>query len=198
MRLAETINLELAGRSFMLRPTLRAALLLERAHGLDRLGEKLLDLNVTAISDVIAATAYGAPHAEEIVALMLPGGLVTEAMRLAPELLELVNGLVGADPDAEAEEAADPGSHDHRPIAETLRELYRVGTGKLGWSPAITLDATPLEILEAWRGRRELLAAIFGGSDDEAPAKRKGSLDDKFGALQASLASSAGATVAAA
>ncbi len=196
MRLAQTINLELGGRRFMLRPTLRAAVVLERAHGLDALASEIVDLNVTAISDTIAATAFGSiDWADEITSLMIPGGLVTSAMAIVPDLLELLAGLAGIDPDAEPDE--EKPDAEPTPIAESQRTLFQIATGKLGWPPAVAWDATPLEILEAWKGRIELLADIFGDADDK-PKKGKGegpSLDDKIGALIAYNATRPGASV---
>ena len=193
MRLAETIVITLAGQSLELRPTLRAAVVLERAHGLADLGGKLVELHVTAIADTIAATAFGPWSSDEVAGLMIPGGIAANAMRLAPDLLELVEGLVGIDPDAE--ESEEKPASDPMTIAEAQRSLFRIATGKLGWSPAEAWGSTPLEILEAWRGRCELLRDIFGGGE-EAPKGKSASLDDKFAALLARNATLRGATVA--
>lgn len=191
MHLAETILIELDGRTLELSPTLRAAVILERAHGLEELGGKLVDLHVTAIADTISATAYGPWGADEVARMMIPGGMASNAMRLAPELLALVEGLVGIEPDAE--ETVTPRETAPVPIAETQRTLFHIATGKLGWSAGEAWNATPLEILEAWRGRRELLREIFGGSEDAAPNRTAASLDDKFAALIARNATLPGA-----
>lgn len=48
--------------------------------------------------------------------------------------------------------------------AEFFRELFKLGTGWLGWPPAVVL-ATPIPMLTvAIEGRMDLLRAIFGGS----------------------------------
>lgn len=180
MRLAETITIRLDDRSLELRPTLRAAMRLERMHGLENLGGKLHDLHVGAIADVIAATAYGPYDAEEIAALIIRGGMVETAMQIAPALVELLEGLAGIDPDAEELPVATEADEERPSIAEAHRTLFRIGTGKIGWAPEQTLNATPLEIVEAWKGRLELLRDIFGGADDK-PAEA--SLDDKFAKL---------------
>ena len=195
MRLGQTISLKLGGRSFVLRPTLRAAVVLERAHGLDVLASEIADLNITAISDTIAATAFDPIDADQVVILMTSGGRVARAMALVPDLLELLAGLAGIDPDAEPDE--EKPDAEPTPIAESQRQLYQIATGKLGWPPAVAWDSTPLEILEAWKGRIELLADIFGDADDK-PSKSKGegpSLDDKIGALIAYNATRPGASV---
>lgn len=195
MRLAQTITVKINGKVLELRPTLRAAVLLERAHGLENLGTKIMDLHTGAIADTIAACAYGPWAAEEIIALMLPGGIVAETIRLAPDLLDLLEGLVGIDPDADEPEEKPASLSAPVTIAEAQRTLYRVATGKLGWTPSEAWNAGPLEILEAWHGRRELLREIFGGTDDK-PAAKAASLDDKFAALIARNATLPGAKAA--
>lgn len=181
MRLAETITIRLGERSLELRPTLRAAMRLERAHGLENLGEKLLDLHVGAISDTISATAYGPYEAEEIAALIISGGMVDTAMQIAPALVELLEGLAGIDPDAEELPAATKADEKRPSIAETHRTLFRIGTGKIGWTPEQALNATPLEIVEAWKGRLELLRDIFGGAEDKPNDQdRAATADDRF------------------
>jgi hypothetical protein len=49
--------------------------------------------------------------------------------------------------------------------AEFYEWLFKIGTGWLGWPPAVVL-ATPIPQLEmAFAGRSEMLRAIFGGSE---------------------------------
>jgi len=45
--------------------------------------------------------------------------------------------------------------------------LYRLGTGWLGWPPEVVWSATPAEILEAQKGRVEMLKAVFGGKQED-------------------------------
>jgi hypothetical protein len=50
-----------------------------------------------------------------------------------------------------------------------------------GWAGRLTwaLDATPTEIINAYEGRLDLLKAIFGSPEKDAPASNI-SMDDKF------------------
>lgn len=49
--------------------------------------------------------------------------------------------------------------------AEFYEWLFKIGTGWLGWPPAIVL-ATPMPQIEmAFSGRTDMLRAIFGGSE---------------------------------
>jgi Phage tail assembly chaperone protein, TAC len=69
------------------------------------------------------------------------------------------------------------------PFAEYHTQLYRIGTGWLGWSPETTWNATPREITEAYGAHVEQLKAIYGAGDqdqdsrttpDSAPLDRAG------------------------
>lgn len=51
-----------------------------------------------------------------------------------------------------------------------MAQLFRVGTGWLGWPPAVVLDAPLPHLIEAQRGRVEMLNGIFGGGSKDKPA----------------------------
>jgi hypothetical protein len=58
-------------------------------------------------------------------------------------------------------------------MAEYFEHLFKMGTGWLGWAPAVVL-ATPIPQLElAIIGRRELLQSIFGGPEKKVPLGQK-------------------------
>ncbi len=58
-------------------------------------------------------------------------------------------------------------------MAEYFEHLFKVGTGWLGWPPAVVL-AAPIPQLElAITGRRELLQSIFGAPEKKVPVGRK-------------------------
>lgn len=48
-----------------------------------------------------------------------------------------------------------------------MARLFRVGTGWLGWPPAVVLDTPLPQLIEAQRGRVEMLNGIFGGGKDK-------------------------------
>lgn len=68
--------------------------------------------------------------------------------------------------------------------AEHLAHLYRMATGWIGWTPEAALDATPAEIIEAAKGRQELigdiLKAVFGSSDDTPPSSPPAAANHNF------------------
>lgn len=170
MRLADEITITIGGEAFELRPTLRAAITLERRQGLATLFPEIIAGHLGRTVDLIAATSVQ-PVAPDAVAAALaraPLGVGINAAK-AP-LLGVVFGLMGIDPDAPPTE--DDGKRKDAPsltTADALAKLFKIATGWLGWSPADTYAATPLEITAAYEGRLDLLKAIFGDGGKNAP-----------------------------
>lgn len=171
MRLAAPIIIVLAGEAVTLRPSLACAMQLERRPGSFKgLLDEIADDSLSAASAIIAPHHSHPTLASRIMDARLD--------LLRPALIDYVLQCAGIDPDAKA--AADGPSLS---FAEHLQQLYRVGTGWLGWTPDATLDATPAEIMEAHRGRMDMLKAIFGSADEEPAQTDTRPLDDKFRAV---------------
>lgn len=139
-----------------LRPSLRAAFRLnEKYDGFQALYMAIREGNLTAINDLIEAAESGHRYREPSVAELL-------APELIDQLLAFIPVLCGADDRAgEQPEAGEPISFE-----ESFTQLYQIGTGWLGWTPEVTWNATPAEIINAKEGRVQMLAAIFGKRDD--------------------------------
>lgn len=172
MRLAAPIIIILAGEAVALRPSLACAMQLERRPGSFKgLLDEIADDSLSAASAIIAPH-----HSHPMLAIrIMDAGLET----LRPALMDYVLQCAGIDPDAPKTASEGPSVS----FAEHLQHLYRIGTGWLGWTPDATLDATPAEIMEAYRGRMDMLKAIFGSADDDQPQPSPGNLDDKFRAV---------------
>ena len=175
MKLAEEIFVTLGLETVELRPSLRCALHLERREGGFR--QLLIDIeegSLTAAVDIVA------PHAEDHVFIdqrvldALPG--------IKPALVEYVLACAGMDDDRDAKpEGKREGGNvqKSRSFADYLTDLYKYGTGWLGWSPEVTLNATPAEISLAFEGHVEMLKAIHGGGETDKPKDNR-PLDEKF------------------
>lgn len=171
MKLADDIIIRIGGEAITLRPSLRFAIRLERRPGsFGQIARDVVDGSLSAACEIIR-DHYDDPRLE---ARIIGTGLDS----LTVPLMAYIMGLTGIDPDTPQEKVKDTGGV---PFHDYLSNLYRIGTGWLGWTPETTLDATPAEITEAYRGRMEMLKSIFG-SDDDAPTSDTGniSLDDKF------------------
>lgn len=170
MRLADDTTITIAGEAVVLRPTLRAAIRLERRYGgFSKLASAIMDGSLSAASDVIGEN-YDHPM---LANRIFDAGLDT----LREPLLAYVMACAGIDPDDKPDSAQAGGKTV--PFSEYLTGLYRIATGWLGWTPDTALDATPAEIQEAHKGRVDMLRAIFGDPATVVPESPL-SLDDKF------------------
>jgi len=180
MKLAEQIIIIVGGEPIELRPSLACAMRLERRPGsFAGLFREIMDGSLSAAVDIIAPHADDMPFLESRVFDALP--------HLREPLLAYVMACAGIDPEERATDKTDTkGDAKSVPFSEHLSNLYRIGTGWLGWTPADTLDATPAEIMEAHAGRLDMLKAIFGSSEQSAPPKDDRPLDQKFRSIFAS------------
>lgn len=160
MRLAEEITVLIAGEAVELRPSLRLALQLERREGgFAKVLREIDDLSLGTMAELIEPHHGGGTV---FINQVFDAGLGN----LRPALIAYVLALAGVDPE-QAEKAAAGPKGKTVPLGAHLLDLYRIGTGWIGWTPEATLDATPAEITEAFKGRQDLLRAVFGGKDDK-------------------------------
>lgn len=172
-KLAQSITITLGGKDIHLVPRLRFAMRLERRPGsFAALSREIMDGSLSAACDIIR------DHTDlpDLPKHILDTGLAC----LTTPLLSYLMAIAGIDPeDAPANDnrTKQPGTI---PFSDHLANLYRLGTGWLGWTPKDTLESTPAEIMEAYKGRLELLRSIFGG-EQEAPSPASDiPLDDKI------------------
>jgi len=170
MKLASDIEIDMGGVPLTLRPSLCCAVRLERRPGgIHRLLRDVADDSYGAALEIILPHVVDKVSATQIAAADIPA--------LRPHLMAYLMACAGIDPD---DTPADKPKRKTITITEQLADLYKIGTGWLGWSPAETMDATPAEIMEAYSGRLEMLKAIFGSGDDKAVSKDSRTLNEKF------------------
>jgi hypothetical protein len=176
MRLAnEQIVLTVGRETIALRPSLRAAMRLDQRHGgFHKLANAIAEQNVSAMADVIRESAYSAPELLQLLEETAdPNSPVLAGVNaLVAPLVRFVSALAGADESEDHGKAVDnKASGKPMSFADYHLALYRIGTGRLGWTPDVTLNATAREIVEAYKGRTEflteLLEAVFGGKAEE-------------------------------
>jgi hypothetical protein len=151
------------GNSVQLRPSLRAAMRLERLHdGFGPLITKLDQFNTATIRDMIliAATDYSA--AQRFLAAISTEPLQTYSRTVTGPLESLLTAFLPApSPDTPSTSTTPEKAV---PWSEAYAQLYQIGTGWLGWTPSETWAATPTEITQALEGRVAHLIAMNGGS----------------------------------
>lgn len=158
------VSASLTGAALTLQPTLRAGLrLCDEFNSFGELIKKLLDGDYGATLAVLRATAESNSFAASEGNLReLPLNEFMAATSLP--VIEVVLALAGVDP-AETE-PNKPSSGKKISFEEYHTQLYQIATGWLGWTPDVALDATPNQILTAYKGRTAMLKAIFGGAND--------------------------------
>ena len=158
MRLAAHTAIKIDGVAATLRPTLRAAYLLEQKHGFQALLHAVDDCDLTVISDIVEYSATSATTLPALLTSIEQNGAIC-LYWLKPALTSFIASLIGADD----EDASTEG--EKMTFAAFYERLFAIGTGWLGWTPEATWNATPAEILAAHAGRIELLQAMFGSAD---------------------------------
>lgn len=182
MRLGETLTINIAGQAVVLRPTLRHALELERRPGgITAVGMAVDEHSLTAISLIIRHHT----NMQFLESRVFDAGLE----KLAPIMSNYLLALLGVDPfDAKLDKPAKRSRTKPKPHIETLTNLFGIATGWLGWSPKDAWDASPMEVIAAYKGRLAMLKAIFGGDDTGTPERSEPQdLDAKARAVFASL-----------
>lgn len=165
---ADTV-LEIDGTALRLRPSLRAALRLERRFGgfhglLKAVGEG----SVSAL--VALAVECGEPGYEVIILAPSPETWGARLERLAPQLVPLVLELADVDPDqGDKPRIERTASTRTITLGQALEELFGVATGVLGWSPADAWAATPAEIKVALDQHVRLIRAQNGVPEPSDP-----------------------------
>jgi Conserved hypothetical phage protein (DUF2376). len=154
------------GHVVVLRPSLRAAVTLERLHG-DWSG-LLLCLDQTHLATVqalIRASAVNRNAAEALLSSFqnLPIREIKEAV-IGP--LSDLMALFLAPMTEERAGEPKPTNSKPKPWSDAYAELFRFGTGWLGWTPADTWAATPTEIAQALEGKVAMMIAMNGGPDE--------------------------------
>lgn len=179
MRLADETKITVGSKTFTLRPSLRAAVRLhEDYNGLHNLYTAIGSGGVSAALDLISA-ACADPRLVVLLAYEVDKhALETSIWSIREQLSAFVLKLSGHDGDGEPASTGKPITYD-----EYFTTLYRIATGWLGWEPNAAWEATPAEIIEAQKGRIELLRAIFGGEDKPESQSLTPDLRDRLNAI---------------
>lgn len=180
MRLADETKITVGSKTFTLRPLLRAAVRLhEDYNGLHNLYIAIGSGGVSAALDLISA-ACADPRLVVLLAYEVDKhALENSIWSIREQLQAFVLKLSGHDGD----DSEPASSGKPMPYDEYFTTLYRIATGWLGWKPNAAWDATPAEIIEAQKGRIELLRAIFGGEDKPESQSLTPDLRDRLNAI---------------
>lgn len=179
MRLAtDIITIAHGGNAVRLRPSLRAALHLQREHGLGKLARAVSDCRLGLILDIVAAGTDDDPCGRLIVIDTIRDKGVPGLASMRDAIDDFLAVSYGIDPDDDhpvEREQRKTGKFD---LEKALVDLFEIGTGWLEWTPAETWAATPAEIAAAQRGLIAKLKAVHGSADDEQGEPQSANPDD--------------------
>jgi hypothetical protein len=160
------------GEPITLRPTLRAAMRLERRFdGFNNLLRGIAEQNISAMAEIIRETSRDAWRLIGFLEAHADTPLCVRITPLTEPLLSLTLALAGLDPEDVGKEGDNVKASDRVSFAEHHKRLFKLATGWLGWTPEQTWNATPAEIRAAYEGRLDMLKAIFGDGKDRGQEK---------------------------
>lgn len=150
----------------VLRPSLRAAMTLERLHagGWPELLRKIEECDTATIKAILRAAAVDRSALEALFRAFSHRPLAELASAVLPPLGELLSLFLAPDDDQGDKPVPTTNA---RPWQDAYSELFKIGTGWLAWTPATTWAATLPEIEQAQRGNLDQLRAIHGGGDQD-------------------------------
>ncbi|WP_127111716.1 hypothetical protein [Shimia sediminis] len=164
----DAIALEYGGNAVFLRPSLRAALHLERLHGgFPELLRKIEEFDTLTVWQVITATA-GKEAADKLFSYAATQPLSGFYHVAQKPLHDLVWAFIPKSPE---DESAATAEADRTPWSEVFKELYGFATGWLGWTPETAWNATPQEITDAFNAHIAKLKAIHGEAEETNPGQ---------------------------
>jgi hypothetical protein len=144
-----------------MRPSLRAATILEHEYGFDALFAQIHEFRLGTIRDIIMTTAIDHKDAAAFLASFNGKPLAMMEIVVKAPLNDLCRAFI-PETDKKAKTTGKPMTWP-----DYYGELYRLGTGWLGWTPRTTWRSTPAEINEAFAGHVAMLKAIHGSDDDK-------------------------------
>ncbi|MGE3247969.1 MAG: hypothetical protein AB7J19_16715 [Beijerinckiaceae bacterium] len=152
------------GKRYALRPTLRAASTLNRRYGgFGQIIEALDDGNLECAYDVAKACIADRQEFVSYAGMIGKAPLSETLNAVVPPILALILNMTGADQD----EADTRRKAPKMSFEQYHEELFQIACGWLLWTPDVAWNATPAEILTAYKGRLAMLKAIHGGGEED-------------------------------
>ncbi len=158
------------GHAVTLRASLRAAVALDALPGgFAAAWGGIAGQKLTTLHAVIRACATDRAGAERLLAQAAKEPLAYFAQCAQAACLALLSGILTPDRQGEAPSTTTAPA---RPISDHLADLYRYGTGWLGWPPSEVWNASPAELEAAFMAHVDRLVMMTpGATPEDATAK---------------------------
>lgn len=159
----EEVTLSYGGNIARLRPSLRAATILEDKFGLAAIDKALAEFNLNIVVEIIHAAS--SPQDAGAFLAGIPGKPLSPFFAAVIDpLCDLVRMFIPAP--VQKQDTPKPSTGERMTFAEMFAALYDTATGFLEWSPEQAWNATPTEINRAYSAQLEKLKAIHGSGED--------------------------------
>jgi hypothetical protein len=158
----QEITITIQAFDLVLKPTLKAACILdEKYHGFEQLARDVADGKFHIIADVLHIGATHNSLSKPAIEYALSKSVATFET-ISAQVITFILACCGIDDTQVVEPSNQQSTDTLTSFKEHHAKLFRIATGWLGWTPNDTWNATPSEIIEAYKGRTELLGTIFG------------------------------------
>ncbi|MEP1592146.1 hypothetical protein [Sulfitobacter sp.] len=163
-RPASDIALTYGSNTVWLRPSLRAATVLECMHGgFVPLLQKVQQGHTETLREIVQNSATDRAAARNLLNVMKGAKLIDVQQVLIAPAFALIGALMTPDHATGQAEAAKAPSVAW---AALYADAYKIATGWLGWTPETAWSATLPEIMRAFDGHIDQLKAIHGSADE--------------------------------
>lgn len=151
-----------------LRPSLRAAVILETRYSLFPVLTGIEQCSVEIIEAILDATAVDPIAARRLLIAKVDGHGVRQLQHLWKPIFDIVCASygVGENPDEGYQQQRKEQAGKRVSMIEALATLYQIATGWLGWTPEQALSASPDQIIEAHKGFLAKHRALNGVADE--------------------------------
>lgn len=164
----EEVTIVHGGNVLALRPSLRAATILQDKFGFPAIDKGLAEFDYIIVSEIIRAASSPARNAAAFLRSEAAGRPLSPFFEAVIEpLRELVLLFIPAP--SQGLDNAQLATGERMTLAEMFAALYDTATGFLEWSPEQAWSATPSEINRAYAAQIEKLKAIHGSGEHEKP-----------------------------
>jgi len=185
-RPAYDVALPYGDHTVWLRPSLRAATVLERMHGgFVPLLLKVQQGHTGTLREIVQNSATDRAAGQRFLHALKGATLKDVQETLTEPAFALITALMI--PDTDQGEAAKAPSGKPVKWADLYADLYKIATGWLGWPPATAWAATLPEILSAFDGHIEQLKAVHGTAEDDQTETPGMSADQRQSNIDAGL-----------
>jgi hypothetical protein len=160
------IELSHGGNTVRLRPSLQAAMRLERLHdGFAPLFRRIEAFDTQTVRNVILIAATDQSAAERFLAWAARQPLATFQDVAQSPMMALCEALLPNAANTPKRKGAQ-ASAKPVPWVEAFADLFAIATGVLHWTPQAAWQATPTEIATAFNAHIAMLEAMHGTNDD--------------------------------